>query len=93
MPEQRLPRTQCVACLLKWPSSPLPTIRAANLRMHRSQGLDALFFLLSSNHLTYFFDPRTVLTLGSLARKTLAPWEFRQVRLFRHRRRQLRKPR
>ena len=34
----------------------------------------------SSNRLPYFFDPRLVLTLGSLARTTVVPWEFRQFR-------------
>jgi hypothetical protein len=41
------------------------------------------FFYSSSNRLLYFFDPRMVRTLGSLARTTVAPREFRQIRLCR----------
>ena len=83
MPEKRQPRTQGVACLLKWRVPPfndseLPifecTVRKAWMHSHSYS---------STNRLPYFFDPRPVLTLGSLARTTVAPWEFRQFRLFR----------
>jgi hypothetical protein len=42
------------------------------------------YFFSSSNRLTYFFDPRAVLTLGSLARTTVAQREFRQYPHDRH---------
>ena len=72
MPEQRLPRTQCVECLLKWLLPPLPTISAvqSSTASFALRGCN-LFSYLSTNRLTYFFDPQAMLTLGSLARTTV----------------------
>ncbi len=80
-------RTNCVRCVFcngQLPSFSdcrrleLPIVECTALH-----GVNAFFSYSSSNRLTYFFDPRMVLTLGSLARTTVVPWEFRQVRLCR----------
>lgn len=83
LPVQRLPRTQCVECLLKWLFPPFRQLKLPIFEgICRRAWMHSLFFS-SSNRLTYFFDPRTVRTLGSLARTTVVPREFRQLRLFR----------
>ena len=93
MPGMGQPRTQSVACLSKWRVPPfngqvLPIVECTDRRawMHsRSYS--------STNRLPYFFDPRPVLTLGSLARTTVALWEFRQIGFFRLSRRRTSKSR
>jgi hypothetical protein len=86
MPGMGQPRTQSVACLSKWRVPPfngqmLPIVECTvRIAWMHSQSYS------STDRLTYFFDPRPVLTLGSLARTTVALWEFRQFRFFRPRR-------
>jgi len=75
-PEQRLPRTQCVECLLKWRFPPFRQLKLPIFEGTVRSAWMHSFFYSSSNRLMYFFDPRMVLTLGSLARTTVAPWEF-----------------
>src|SRR5258708_39483727 len=45
VPRKRQPRTQCVACLLKWRVPPFNGQKLPIVRMHRSQGVDAFSVL------------------------------------------------